>query len=93
MYIEFQDDLMYRSIYWESFTKYEKHFFRIFDKKLFKSDDTSSYQYNGLNVSVTWNKDYGPSFGVAREHYWDDSDKRIEECSRLDKLSFNQKVV
>ncbi|SFP76637.1 hypothetical protein SAMN02910344_02256 [Ruminobacter amylophilus] len=73
------------------YPKYEKHFFRIFDKKLFKSDDTSSYQYNGLNVSVTWNKDYGPSFGVAREHYWDDSDKRIEECFRLDKLSFKLK--
>ena len=28
---------------------------------------------------------------MAREHYWDDSDKRIEECSRLDKLSFKLK--
>ena len=59
------------------YPKYEKHFFRIFDKNIFKSDtyEESSYQCNELNISVTWSKDIGPTFGVAREHYWDESDK------------------
>ena len=75
------------------YPKYEKHFFRIFDKNIFKSDtyEESSYQCNELNISVTWSKDIGPTFGVAREHYWDEADEMLKEHSLLRQLSFKLK--
>ena len=60
-----------------------KEFFKIFDRKIFKSDDTTSYQCNELNISVTWSRDHGPAFLVAREHYWEEADILIEEISLI----------
>ena len=75
------------------YPKYEKHFFNIFDKSKFTTDETasSSYQCNELNIAVIWSKDDGPACMVGREHYWDEADEIIKEHSLLCDLSFKLK--
>ena len=58
------------------YPKYEKHFFRIFDKNIFKSYEESTYQSNELNGCLSWNKDIGHSFCVGREGYCDKFDEQ-----------------
>lgn len=75
------------------YPKYEKLFFRIFDKSRFTPDETatSSYQCNELNIAVMWSKDDGPTCLVAREHYLDEADAMLKEHSVLRNLSFKLK--
>ena len=68
-------------------------FFKIFDRSIFKTDpnDPKSFQCNKLNICGNWNYDHGPTLLVGREHYLDESDESVKDCSVLTKLSFKLK--